>query len=244
MTPCGEALPAEHLAGRDPHVRLGHGGELTPERVEQVAVETACGLLQPRRVDEVRRTDLRHPHGKARVAADERARRAGMVEVDVREQQVPDVGQLEPVRRESRVERLGRRAGAGVEERRPVVGLDEVHADRARAAAEVEVDQAHDYVRAATERRTSAASRSASRSSAASMPTDRRTRLPGGANGAPAVEACVIRAGCSIRLSTPPSDSASWKMRVRATKSTASASLSIWNETMPPKSRICRRATS
>ncbi len=34
--------------------------------------------------------------------------------------------------------------------------------------------------------------------------------MRGAANGASAVEACVIRAGCSIRLSTPPSDSASW----------------------------------
>ena len=69
------------------------------------------------------------------------------------------------------------------------------------------------YARAGADRLTSAASRSASRSSADSIPTERRTRFPGGANGASAVEACVIRAGCSIRLSTPPSDSASWKMR-------------------------------
>ena len=87
-------------------------------------------------------------------------------------------------------------------------------------------------------RLTSAASRSATRSSADSIPTDRRTRFPGGANGAPAVDACVIRAGCSIRLSTPPSDSASWKIFVRATSSTASCSVSTVNETIPPKSRI------
>src|SRR5262249_54622120 len=58
---------------------------------------------------------------------------------------------------------------------------------------------------------TSAASRSATRSSTDSIPTERRTRLRGAANGASALEACVMRAGCSIRLSTAPSDSASWK---------------------------------
>src|SRR5262249_26732650 len=48
--------------------------------------------------------------------------------------------------------------------------------------------------------RTSAASRSAIRSSADSIPTESRMRLRGVANGASAVEACVICAGCSIRL--------------------------------------------
>ena len=64
----------------------------------------------------------------------------------------------------------------------------------------------------------------------------------GAANGASAVEACVIRAGCSIRLSTPPRLSASWKIFVRAQIATASSSDSARNETMPPKSRICRAA--
>src|SRR5215211_8838969 len=43
--------------------------------------------------------------------------------------------------------------------------------------------------------RASACSRSATRSSTDSIPTESRTRLFGGANGASAVEACVIRAG-------------------------------------------------
>ena len=47
-----------------------------------------------------------------------------------------------------------------------------------------------------------------------------------------------------MRLSTPPSDSASWKIFVRATSSTASCSVSTVNDTIPPKSRICARATA
>ncbi len=80
------------------------------------------------------------------------------------------------------------------------------------------------------------------RSSGDSIPTDSRMRFGGAANGAFAVAACVIRAGTSIRLSTPPSDSASWKSFVRATSATASSADSARNETMPPKSRICRAA--
>src|SRR5262245_23296837 len=96
--------------------------------------------------------------------------------------------------------------------------------------------------RATVPLRTRAVSRSSTRSSADSRPTERRIRFFGAANGASAVEACVIRAGCSIRLSTPPSDSASLKTFVRATSATASSSVSTRKEIIPPKSRICLAA--
>ena len=41
------------------------------------------------------------------------------------------------------------------------------------------------------------------------MPTDSRIRLSGTSSGEPAAEAWVIWPGCSMRLSTAPSDSAS-----------------------------------
>ena len=55
------------------------------------------GARSPRagRVDDVRRADLGDVHAQPGVLADERAGGAGVVEVDVREQQVADVGELE-----------------------------------------------------------------------------------------------------------------------------------------------------
>src|SRR5205085_12444950 len=103
-----------------------------------------------------------------------------------------------------------------------------------RAAGDLHEDD--DVGHARTAAGTSACSRSAMRSVTDSMPTDRRTRFGGAANGAVAVEACVIFAGTSIRLSTPPSDSASWKIFVRPTSATASSAEAARNETMPPKS--------
>src|SRR5438874_2947624 len=109
----------------------------------------------------------------------------------------------------------------------------------ARARRDLDEDDglaAHQWERAATG--TSACSRSSVRSEADSIPTDRRMRFGGAANGASAVAACVIRAGTSIKLSTPPSDSASWKSCVRPAIAAASSGDSARNETMPPKSRI------
>jgi len=86
-----ERLPAEHVAGRDAHVLLGHRRELAPERVERLTVEAARGTFEPRRVDEMRRPDLGDPDGQPRVTANERAGRPRVVEMDMREHQVADV---------------------------------------------------------------------------------------------------------------------------------------------------------
>ena len=77
-----------------------------------------------------------------------------------------------------------------------------------------------------------------------SSPTERRIRLPGVAKGASLVEACVIRAGTSMRLSTPPRLSASVQTFVRVTISAASSTEPARKEIMPPKSRIWRAAIS
>ena len=58
----------------------------------------------------------------------------------------------------------------------------------------------------------------------------------------PATLACVIRPGCSISDSTPPSDSPRVNTAVSPqTLSAASSPPRIRNETMPPNPRICRR---
>ena len=88
----------------DADVLLGHRRELAPERVEEPAVEASCRALEPGRVDEMRRPDRRDPDGELRVLADDRPGRAGVVEMDVGEEQVPDVRQLEPLLRQPRLE--------------------------------------------------------------------------------------------------------------------------------------------
>ena len=80
-----------------------------------------------------------------------------------------------------------------------------------------------------------------------SIPTDSRTRLSGTSSGEPAAEAWVIAPGCSMRLSTAPSDSASVKISVEAaTRIAASLPAASVKETMPPKSRhlLGRRGVS
>ena len=74
-----EALEPEQLGTNDVDVLLRHRCELAPERVELVAVEPARAALQPRRVDEMRRSDLGDVDLQPRVLSDERSRGSGVI---------------------------------------------------------------------------------------------------------------------------------------------------------------------
>lgn len=86
------------------------------------------------------RSDLGHVNLEGRVLPDEGARGAGMVEVDVAEQEMANVRQLEAPVCKPLLERLhiGRRPA--VEERKAVVRLEQVAADDPLGAEVVEVD--------------------------------------------------------------------------------------------------------
>src|SRR3954452_16573414 len=77
------------------------------------------------------------------MVAHERAGCTGVVEMDVREQQVADVREPQPALGETLLERLTRRRRPAVEQREAVVGLDEVDADRSLATGEVQIDRLH-----------------------------------------------------------------------------------------------------
>ena len=136
----GEDLEPEEAVADGVDVALGDGRELAPERVERRPVEPARARLELRRVDEVRRADLGDVHLQPRALAHERARGSRVVEVDVREEQVADVGEVEAALGESglQVRDAGRRAA--VEERGPVDRVEEVAPDHVLLEV-VEVDR-------------------------------------------------------------------------------------------------------
>ena len=141
MTRGGEDVEAERAALGDPHVLLRDGRELAPEPVEALAVETACRGLEPRRVYEVRGADLRHPHGQVGMLAHDRPGCTCVVEVDMGEEQMPDLPQLQASLAEPLLEPRQRRRRPAVEERRAVARLEHVHADRVLEPEELEIDR-------------------------------------------------------------------------------------------------------
>ena len=136
-----EGREPERLVADDVDVLARHRRELAPEPVEVVAVEPPRAALEPARVDEVRRADLGDVHLQARVLAHEHARGAGVVEVDVREQQVADVGELEAALGEACLQlgHAGRRAA--VLQREAVLGLEQVRADHPLVAEVAQVER-------------------------------------------------------------------------------------------------------
>ena len=100
-----EALEPEDVVADDPDALGRNGNELAPEPVERVAVQPPGAHLEPARVGQVGCAHGRHVHLERGVLADDRAGRARVVEVDVGEEQMPDVTELEPSLGEARLQR-------------------------------------------------------------------------------------------------------------------------------------------
>ena len=86
-----KAFEPDHVSPDDLDVPFRNGGELAPHRVERFAVQPPRARLEPARVDEVGRADLRDVDAQAGMLADEDPGGARVVEMDVREQEVTEV---------------------------------------------------------------------------------------------------------------------------------------------------------
>src|SRR6266545_2660998 len=113
MTGRGKRFQAGGCVPDDLDVLLGHGERLAVERIEAVAVQAAGRADQPGRIDHVRCADLRDVHADVGLGANDVAGGAGMVEMDVREQQVVDLAQVDCF-----LQALEAGRGTAVEERR------------------------------------------------------------------------------------------------------------------------------
>ena len=146
----GNAGEADDARARDPHVALRNRCQLAPELVECVSVEPTCARLEPGGIDDVRGADRGDMDGERRVLAHERPGGARVIEVDVREEEVLQVADL----RAARAERVAKRREAArrtaVEEREPVVRLDEVRGDPVGVPAVQEVERLVRHRRDAT----------------------------------------------------------------------------------------------
>ena len=87
----GEGLESRRGVPDGLDVLLRHGQRLTVERFQLVAVEPSRGVDQARGIDDVRRADLGDVYADLRVLAHDVPDRAGVIEVDVREQHMSDL---------------------------------------------------------------------------------------------------------------------------------------------------------
>jgi hypothetical protein len=133
-------LQLEHLLSDQLDSVLRDRSQLSPETIEILPVESASASLEPAGIDEVRGPDLADVDLQLLVAAGEKARRARVVEVDVREQQVAKVPEGEPVGRQAGLQRIdaGRRPTV---DKRGLVPWQQVRRDDPGVAEEVEIEE-------------------------------------------------------------------------------------------------------
>ena len=133
-------LEAEHLSPDDVNVLLRDGNELAPEPIEVVPVQTARACIEAGRVDEVGRSDLAHVHLEPWIPVDESAGCPGVVQVDVRQHEMAEVFNPEPLLGEALFEPAEAGGRPAVDERRLVV-REEIGRDHPRAPEVLQVDQ-------------------------------------------------------------------------------------------------------
>ena len=116
------------MAVENVDVRLGHGNHFAPQLVELRPVDLARAELQHLGEREVERSLLGDVHTQLGVLPHEEARGSGVVEMDVREEQMSQVPHREPSRLEPLLERAEGRRGPAVDEPWAIRRLDDVRA--------------------------------------------------------------------------------------------------------------------
>ena len=119
----------------------GAGLEGAPERVHPVAIDARGARDQLGRIDHVTRAGWVHEQSRIRQHSEERARRAGMVEMDVRHDELGDVAQRDAGALHTALERGERGPRPGLEQCVPVRSGNEIRGDHAAATLKVEVEQ-------------------------------------------------------------------------------------------------------
>jgi hypothetical protein len=130
-------------SGKRPHPIRWNRFDLAPERVHVRTVQPCRAGEELRRIGEVPRTPLVDEHLDLGIRRDEGARRTGMVEVDVRQQEPADVANSYPLLPERLEQRFERRRGSRIDEHHPARVIEHCRGDNARTPEKVEIDVVH-----------------------------------------------------------------------------------------------------
>jgi hypothetical protein len=119
-------------------LRGGDGEELAPHRPHPLAVDALRAREQFGGINQMRRADVVHVNARALLRPP--ARRARVVEMDVRHQHVAHVRGREAMAREFAFERGDSRAGAGLDDDRPAGADDEIGGNPFGAVLKAQVE--------------------------------------------------------------------------------------------------------
>ena len=119
---------------------FGHRHDLAPERVHAVAVEPRGGTDQPRGIDQVRRADGMHEDLHVRLLAHDRPGAAGVIEMDVGDEDLGQLRGVESRRLDPGIERGESRGRSGLDQGQLVRSGQQVGVDDSVPALEPEID--------------------------------------------------------------------------------------------------------
>jgi hypothetical protein len=127
-------------SGQRHEIAGGHWRELSPQLVHAITVDARRALDQLRRVHHVLDAALVHEHFDVRVRSDDRSCGAGVIEVDMSQQDVADVRPSDAVRLQPEFERLQTSGWTGIDDGDASMALHERGCYDLRAPTELEID--------------------------------------------------------------------------------------------------------
>jgi hypothetical protein len=122
---------------------LRHRGNSSPQSFHLIAIETGSGSDQFCGIDEMRRAARMHVNYRAEFR--ETPRRAGMIEMDVTEKNMPDITDGEAPLRKLRDHGLEGRLRAGIEKDQAIIGLERSRGDDAAPAEVLRIENVNHY---------------------------------------------------------------------------------------------------
>jgi len=133
----GESLPTL----KNLKICFGHGKEISKEALHVISIKAASALEEHRGIGHVRGTAGMHINLQAGIFLDERARSAGVIEMDVGEKKGIEVADAKIVNSELFAECVESRGRTGINQGAKVAGAQESRCDGAWMAGPVEVER-------------------------------------------------------------------------------------------------------
>src|SRR5678815_1727903 len=132
--------PAVRPSGQRHQVPRRYRRELSPEFVHPIAIDARRAVDEFRGVRHVLQAALVHEHGDVRMLAYDRSCGAGVIEVDVRQEDVTNIGPPDAVRLQAQFERLEAAGGTGIDDGHAAMTLYKSCGDDLWAATELQID--------------------------------------------------------------------------------------------------------
>ena len=121
-------------------ILLRHRSDLTPQTIHLIAIDSRGAVDQARRVCQMLRPPLVHHHLDVRMVTHDRSSRTCVIEVNVGQKDVANIGPADTVRLQAELECRQAAGRTWIDDRHALMALDQCSRDYLRTVLELQID--------------------------------------------------------------------------------------------------------